>query len=43
MSPLLARYVEFDPATRMLALAIIAAVVALSIGVLLWLSFRNQR
>jgi hypothetical protein len=43
MSPLLARYVEIDPSTRTLALAIIAGVLALALGAFLWLAFRKNR
>jgi hypothetical protein len=41
MSPLLARYIEIDPATRMLALAIVAVVPALALGAFLWFAFRK--
>jgi hypothetical protein len=43
MSTILARMYEFDPATRNLAIAIVAAAVALLIGVGLWFAFRSGR
>jgi hypothetical protein len=42
MNLVLARYDEIDPATRMLALAIVAAALALALGIFLWFSFRKR-
>jgi hypothetical protein len=43
MTPVLARYYEFDPAVRTAAMVVVAATVALVLGVGLWLNFRNGR
>jgi len=43
MSLVFARMEPIDPTVRIVTLACVAAVVALALGVYLWVSFRNNR
>jgi hypothetical protein len=43
MSPLLAHFVEINPAIWILACVVVGVVVALALGIFLWLTFRKWR